>query len=162
MAKVKKVLGIIVIVALLIGSSAQFFVSTSPALAQNNEYESFSPELTKQLTEIYQQKLALTTVQRKIDSGILQVVQKVEKRILAGEKPDFQSLSTPLLKMDSTGNIEVSLTVTSQTAEQLRQLEDLGMSIRITLPQYQVIEGTLPYGQIEAVAGLDFVQNNCA
>jgi len=34
MVKIKRILGIIVILALLIGSSAPFLVSTSPAVAQ--------------------------------------------------------------------------------------------------------------------------------
>jgi hypothetical protein len=159
MAKVKRLLGIIVILALLIGSSAPFFFSTSPAAAQGGESESFTQELVKQLAEIYQQKQGLTPAQQKIDSGILQVIQTVKERISAGKTPDYQSLSTSLLKIDSAGNVEVKLTVTSQTAEQLQKLKDLGMQIGLTLPKYGIIEGTLPYSQVEAVAGLDFVTN---
>ncbi len=162
MAKVKRVLGIIIILALLIGSSAPFLVSRSPVAAQGDEFESFSPELAEQLGEIYQQKQALTPVQRKIDWSILQVIREAEERVLAalsGETPKFRELSTPLLKTDDAGNIEVKLTVTSLTAEQLEQLEDLGMNIRLTLSKYGIIEGSLPYSQVEAVAGLDFVVN---
>ncbi len=42
-------ISLIVVVALLIGSSAPFFASMSSALAQDGEYESFSSELTEQL-----------------------------------------------------------------------------------------------------------------
>ena len=162
MAKVKHILGIAVIVALLIGSSALFLVSMTPVTAQGDEFESFSQELAEQLAEIYQQKQALTPVQRKIDWSILQVIREVNERLsvaYAGETPKFRDLSTPLLKIDDVGNIEVKLTVTSLTAEQLEQLEDLGMQIRLTLPEYGVIEGSLPHDRVEAVAGLDFVVN---
>ena len=51
---------------------------------------------------------------------------------------------------------------TRQTSIQLinrdyEQLEALGMQIGLTLPEYGVIEGSLPYDQVEAAAGLDFV-----
>ena len=117
-------------------------------------------EYAEQLAEIYQQKQALTPVQRKIDWSILQVIREAEERVsaaLPGETPKFQDLSTPLLKIDDAGNIEVRLTVTSLTTEQLEQLEDLGMQIGLTLSKYGIIEGSLPYDQVEAVAGLDFV-----
>ena len=162
MAKVKRVLGIIVILALLVGSSAPFFASMSSALAQDDKYESFTPELAEQLLEIYQQKQSLTPLQRKIDWSILKVIREVEKRISAAplvEMSKFQDLSTPLLKVDDTGNIEVKLTVTNSNDEQLEQLEAFGMQIRLSLPEYGIIEGSLGYEQVEAVAGLDFVVN---
>ena len=119
-------------------------------------------ELGEQLAEIYRQKQALTPVQRKIDSSILQVTQEVEERVSSahsGEMPKLRDLSTPLLKIDDAGNIEVKLTVTSLSDEQLEQLEALGMQISLTLPEYRVIEGSLPHDQVEAVAGLVFVVN---
>ncbi len=117
-------------------------------------------EYAEQLAEIYQQKQALTPVQRKIDWSILRVIREAEERISAahpGETPKFQDLSTPLLRIDDAGNIEVKLTVTSLSDERLEQLEALGMQIGLTLPEYGVIEGSLRYDQVEAVAGLDFV-----
>jgi len=157
-----KILTLVVVLALLIGSSALFFTRMIPAAAEGGESESFSPELAEQVAESHQQKQSLTTVQRKIDSRIIEVVREVKERISSarpGETPKLQDLSTPLLKIDDAGNIEVKLTVTSLTAEQLEQLEALGMNIRLTLPKYGVIEGSLSYDQIEAVAALDFVVN---
>jgi len=161
MIKVKKALGIIVILALL-ASSATFFTNSWPAAAQDGESESFTKELAKQLEGVYQQKQSLTPVQRKIDSTVLQVIRKVEEQVSAsaeGKKARLQDLSTALLKVDDAGNIDVKLTVTSFGDEQLGQLQDLGMDIGITLPKYGIIEGSLPYSQVEAVAGLDFVVN---
>ena len=152
-------LAIIVILALF-ASGVTFFTSSWVAIAQDGEYESFTSELAAQLAEIYQQKQALTPAQRKIDWCILQVIRKAEERISAlpeGETPRLRDLSTALLKIDDVGNIEVKLTVTSLTDERLEQLEALEMQIGLTLPEYGVIEGSLPYDQVEAVAGLDFV-----
>ena len=91
-----------------------------------------------------------------------QFSEQLEERVSSahsGETPKLRDLSTPLLKIDGAGNIEVKLTVTSLSDQQLEQLEDLGMNIRLTLPKYGVIEGSLPHDQVEAVAGLDFVVN---
>ena len=158
----KKILSIVVVLALLIGGSALFFTSISPMAAEGGKSESFSLELAEQVAEIYQQKQSLTPVQRKIDSSIIQVVREVDERISSappGERPKLQDFSTPMLKIDDAGNIEVKLTVTSLSDEQLEQLEVLGMNIRLTLPKYGVIEGSLPYDQVETVAALDFVVN---
>ncbi len=51
------------------------------------------------------------------------------------------------------GNIEIKLTVTSLSDEQLEQHEALGMQISLTLPEYRMIEGSLMYDQVEAVEG---------
>jgi len=161
MVKVKRVLGVIIILALLV-SSAPFFSSTGPVLAQDGEYESFSPELAEQVAEICQQKQVLTPVQRKIAPAILQVVREVKERISAAhprETPRLRDLSMRLLKVDDAGNIEVKLSVTSLGDEQIEQVEARGMQIGLTLPKYGVIEGSLPYDQVEAVAGFDFVVN---
>jgi hypothetical protein len=155
---VKRVLAIIVILAIF-ASGATFFTNSRVATAQDGEYESFTSELAKQLEEIYQQKQALTPVQRKIDSSILRVIRKIHETTLADEARELESLSTPLLKIDNSGNLEIKLTVSTQTAEQLEQLEDLGMNVRLTLPKYGIVEGTLPYDRVETVAGLDFVLN---
>jgi hypothetical protein len=159
MVIVKRVLSLIIVVALLIGCSTSFLTNTHPVFANDGQYDTFTTELTKQLAIIYKQKAALTPIQQKISSGILQVLQKIEVIIASKGVLNFQSLSTQLLKIDNEGNIDVSLTVLSQTDDELMQLEKLGMNISFTLPEYGVIEGSLPYNQIEAVAGLDFVQN---
>lgn len=153
---------LMVVVALLIVGSAPFLVNMTPAAAQGDESEGFSPGLAGELAKIYQQKRALTLAQRKVGSNILETTRKVKERIAAtppGQTPKFGDLSTPLLKIDDAGNIETKLTVTSLTAEQLEQLEGLGMNVGLTLPKYGIIEGSLPYNQVEAVAGLDFIRN---
>jgi len=156
---VKRAWVVVAILALLFAGSISFSTGINPASAQNGEFESFTPELAEQLAEIYQQKQALTPVQQKIDCHILKLVQNVRKQVSAGKTENFQSLSTPLLKIDNSGNIDVKLTVSSQTAGKIEQLEDLGMNIRLILPDYDIVEGSLPYGQVETVAGLDFVTN---
>lgn len=155
----RKVLWVIVILALVI-ASAPFVARMSLAVAQGGESESFTSKLAEKVLEIYKLKKALTPVERKIDSSILQVIREVEKRISSarpGATPKLQDLSTPLLKIDDTGSIEVKLTVTSLSDERLEQLEALGLQIGLTLPEYGVIEGSLRYDQVEAVAALDFV-----
>jgi len=151
-----------IIITALLTSNAPFLVSVNTVLAQGGESESFDTEFVEQLAEIYQQKHTLTSAELKIDSRIIQVVQKIKERIFAAPPEDtleFQDLSTPLLKIDRAGNIDVKLNVKNMSTKQITQLEDLGMDVRFTFPKYGVIEGSLPYEQIQAVADLDFVVN---
>lgn len=125
MVKFKRVLGIITILALLVGS-IPFFTNMSPALAQNGDNEGFSQGLANNLAVLYQQKAALTPVEQKIDSNILQAVQNVNSRISTGKTSNFQDLSTSLLKIDSAGNIEVKLTVTARPKSKLSNCKTMG------------------------------------
>ena len=145
------------------GFQGKFAIDINNMVSGKLPLSQFSEQLEEfgeQLAEIYQQKQALTPAQRKIDSSIIQVIQHVKNRLSAlaeGEKPRLRNLSTALLKIDDVGNIEVKLNVTSLSDEQFQELEALGMQIGLTLPEYGVIEGSLPYDQVEAAAGLDFV-----
>jgi len=92
----KKILSLVVVLALLIGSGAPLFVNMNPVAAEGGEIERFSPGLADLVAKIYQQKQSLTQVQRKIDSSIIQVVREVEERISSarpGETPKLQDLS---------------------------------------------------------------------
>ena len=152
----------IVLACLMMGSMLVFVgvASQSQALAQDGKYESVTPKVKKQLAEIRQQKETLAPTQRKIDSNIIRLVREIEKRISAtppGYAPGLRDLSTGMLKLDNAGEIEVRLTVDNVTEYHLEQLKALGMDINIILPKYGVVEGSLPYHKVEAVAGLDFV-----
>ena len=159
--KLKRVFAMLVL-SLLLMSSIPFLDGISPSFAQNGDHESVSPELVEQLDEIYQQKQALTPTQKKIDQRLLKVTRKAKEKVeklQPGEKRNLKELSSALLRIDDEGNIEVKLTVRSQTDEHLQQLQDLGMNVRLKLPKYGIVEGSLPYDQVEAAAGLDFVAN---
>jgi len=154
----RKVLALMAVTVLLAGS-IPFFAGMNPASAQDN-FEGFSPQLAEQIDEIYKQKQALSPLQRKIDGGILQIIWQIEELMNSvgmGEMPPFTNLSTILRRIDGAGNIEVKLNLSSLAEGQLEQLESLGMEIGITLPKYGMVEGSLPYDCVEAVAGLDFV-----
>jgi hypothetical protein len=159
--KIMKILGVITLVALLAGS-LPLLGGINSSFAQYDKYESITPELAEQLMEIYQQKLSLTPVQKKIDSHIWQVSRKVKERVSAskhGEKLDLRDLSTPPLKVDQAGNIKVKLNVRSLSEAQLDEIKDLGMDVTFSSPEYGLVEGSLPYNRVEAIAGLDFIKN---
>ncbi len=123
--------------------------------------ETFTVELAEQLALIYDQKQALTPPQRKIDTAVLDAVRTASAWAAASpasERPRFSDLSTPLLKSDDAGNIEIELTATGINSEKMRQLEANGMKVVRTLPEYGIVEGSVPYGQVENIAGLDFVK----
>jgi subtilisin family serine protease len=139
-----------------------FLAADIPAVADNDNHEGVTPELAEQLDEAYQQKQALTKTQKKIDQYLLKVTKKAKEKVEKlepGEKRNLKELSTPMLHIDDEGSIEVKLAVKTMANEQLEQLREMGMDIRLTLPKYRIIEGSLPYDQVEAVAGLDFVVN---
>ena len=162
MLKPIRVIGSLFVIAVLMLSGSLLPGHPDAAADDENNFETFSPELAGQLAEIYEQKLALTPTQQKIDSALLDITHKIEKQISLsprGKITKLEDFSTPLVKLNEAGGVEVKLTVTSLTTEQEKQLEDLGMDIRLTLPKYGIVEGSLPYDRIEAVAGLDFVTN---
>ncbi len=157
----RKILTIAFILA-LIASNLPFSEGRTAAAGGGEPQEGFTTEVAGQLAQFYREKQARTPEQRKIDTNILKTVGEARNRAAAlrgGQGAVFNDLSTPLLKIDGTGDIEIKLTVTAAGSEQLRQLEALGMKLRTTLPEYGIIEGSVPYGQVEAVAGLGFVTN---
>ncbi|MFA4837533.1 MAG: hypothetical protein WC749_15875, partial [Dehalococcoidia bacterium] len=153
---------IIVLLALLIsGPMGEKTALGDDGAGVNNKTE----VVTESLGDIYQQKANLTPTQQKIDSNLLQEFRGAEEAAPkaafgAQETPEKTELSPalpPLVRMDSAGKIEVKLTVSGTNSEQLKELEDLGMNITITLPDYGIVEGWLLPTQVEAVAGLGFV-----
>ncbi|MFC2122453.1 DUF2341 domain-containing protein [Bacteroidota bacterium] len=151
----------VIITLLLLGGVTPFAGYTSPVLAQI-DHESISPQLAAQLDETHQGKQALTPVERKIDQGIIKTIKEAKSRISKlppGQTPSLKELSSALLRVDDAGIIDVKLKVNNLTAEQLERLQVLGMNIRINLPRYGLVEGSIPYHQAEAIAGLDFVRN---
>ena len=149
-----------IVVALLVSSIATLLGGAILSSTARDNLETFGQELSDQLSNIYALKQSLTPTQQKIDWKILQVAQEINDRILAvtpGQKPSFEDLSTPFIKTDSEGNIEVKLYVIDLDNERLLQIEALGMSVSLILQDYGIIEGSLPYYQIEMVANLEFV-----
>ncbi|MFA5374132.1 MAG: GLUG motif-containing protein, partial [Dehalococcoidia bacterium] len=65
-----------------------------------------------------------------------------------------------MFKISNEGMLEVKLTVSDSISdEQINQLKDLGMDVQITLPEYGIIEGSLPYDAVETIADIDFIKH---
>ncbi|MBI2859725.1 MAG: S8 family serine peptidase [Chloroflexi bacterium] len=149
-----------VILVLLLAHALQPFAPLRQAQAAG-ERESISAALAEQIAKIVKEKRALTGTQKKIDHKIREVAGIARERVAklrSGENPDLKGLSSRILNINDAGDIQVTLKVKSQTPQQIAQLQSLGMNVRVNLPKFGLVEGSLPYSQVEAVAGLDFVK----
>ena len=148
------------IFSVMIVNSQQAFSEEPTTL---NESQSIDSALNSQISEIILQKQSLTPTQQKIDWNLLQTIQEINEQASNSPVEDsiiFRNFSTSMLKINNEGVIEVKLTVSDNISdEQINQLKNLGMDIQITLPEYGIVEGSLPYDAVETVAGLDFVKH---
>jgi subtilisin family serine protease len=96
----------------------------------------------------------------KISSQITSVLEKmksmgVTRSNVQDTKP--QTLSTPIIKVDSSGNIQVYIYVTEVNDANLEQLKTLEVEIEITNAKYKIVQGWVPFDKMEEVANLSFV-----
>ena len=143
-------------------------IAYSPRHASSDENntgnisQTIDSALNSQIAKLFQQKQSLTPTQQKIDWNLLQKLQQINEQYAAlptGKNLSLQNFSTSMFKINNEGVIEVKLTVSNVTDEQINQLKALGMDIQITLPEYGIIEGKLPYDKVETIANLDFVEH---
>ncbi|GEM_PF-1742777 len=156
-----KRVSVILVLLILITNSLPFFEGRTFAAGEGQSKEGFNNGLAGQLSQFYKDKKARTFAQRKIDSHVLQTAGEARSRAAAlspGQEARFSAFSTSMLKIDDAGNIEIKLNVSAAGREQLKQLEASGMKIIRTLPEYGIVEGSAPYGQVESIAALDFVR----
>jgi subtilisin family serine protease len=97
----------------------------------------------------------------KISSLITSILEKmksmgVTRSNVQDTKP--QTLSTPFIKVDGSGDIQVYIYVNEVNDENLAQLKALGVRIEITNAKYKIIQGWVPFDKIEEVANLSFVK----
>ncbi len=127
--------------------------------------EGFSAQAQEEMTQILQQKLSLTQAQKKIDTSILSVVWQAQARMTgpsaaqAAQTAHLSDLSTSLARIDDAGRVAVKLSVPGISAGQRQELEALGLEASVSLPEYGILEGTVPWDRVEAVAALDFVRS---
>src|SRR5262249_21669497 len=69
---------------------------------------------------------------------------------------DWSDLSTPLVKVNRAGEVQVYVILFEYRPEYVGQLESLGL--RVELTHEQTIQGWVPAETIESIAALDFVR----
>jgi hypothetical protein len=94
----------------------------------------------------------------KTTSSLLDVLAVMRERRVAGGAtlPDWSDLSTPLVRVNQAGEIQVYVILAEFRPEFVRQLEALGL--RVELTHEQTVQGWVPADAIESIAALDFVR----
>jgi hypothetical protein len=75
----------------------------------------------------------------------------------AREGRDPHTLSTPLLRVRSSGDIDVYVLLDQYHPDKVNRLAAEGLEVRNVLPQYRLVQAWLPAHALSRVAKLDFV-----
>lgn len=68
-----------------------------------------------------------------------------------------EDLSTPLVKVDNAGNIEVYVHLSEFSDENLKRLNEMGLISEVINESLKIVQGWLPYDNIEKATQLGFV-----
>jgi subtilisin family serine protease len=96
----------------------------------------------------------------KLSSQIEEALTKMKTMGIARSNiQDFkpEQISTPQVRVNDSGNIQTYIHVKEVTDENLAQLETLGVIIEIANTKHKIIQGWVPFDQLEDISNLDFV-----
>lgn len=68
-----------------------------------------------------------------------------------------RNLSTPLVKVDNSGNVEVYVHLNEVSDEDLKRLNEMGLDMEVLNENLKIVQGWLPYDAIEGASELGFV-----
>ncbi len=156
---IKQVKNVCIFSLLIMFSVVVLFGGPQSGMAGDDTPEDSDKQIAN--SESHPQKQDFALLEQKVESRIRQASQLAGKEFAAmgdGWSMVPGNLSTPLLKMDETGNIQVTVIVENPGTQNYEQLRNAGMKIDIILPEYDIVEGWLPYNRVETVAGFDFVK----
>ncbi len=96
----------------------------------------------------------------KVSSPIRARLSQGERRALdvAGQPPIGVSFASDLVRVDPAGEIHVYVELVEFRAKYVAQLENHGLRVEVSLPQFRLVQGWLPASAVDAVAALDFVK----
>ncbi len=94
----------------------------------------------------------------KIAAPIAEAVGKLRAAAAAdGQIRSAQLYSTPFVKVDSRGRIQVYLHLANLGDEERRDLEDAGVHVEVAIERLRIVQTWLPFDQIETVAHMPLV-----
>jgi len=140
----KIALGLLVVIGISI-----FFTS---------KYEAIATELSQPYR--IPDKKDYTKEDSKLSSRIRETLTKMKTMgVTRSNVQDFnpQELSSPLVKLDESGNVQTYIHVSEVNEENLSQLEALGVGVEIANEKYKIVQGWVPFDKLEEVASLGFV-----
>jgi hypothetical protein len=94
----------------------------------------------------------------KVASAIQEMQVTLGRARLAGEPFDARRLSTPLVRVNPSGEIQVYVLVEGFEPAHVAQLEAHGLRVELSLPEQGLVQGWLPHAAVDAVAALPFVR----
>ena len=98
----------------------------------------------------------------KLNSNLMRVVNDISlmsETRSANQDTNLSSLSNELIKVDNSGNVQVYLHCSEVSDENLKKLLDLGLIAEIINEELKIIQGWIPYENLEAAADMGFVVN---
>jgi subtilisin family serine protease len=95
----------------------------------------------------------------KVSGPIRAVLSSIEQQTLGAEARGFVArYSTDLVRINPAGEIQVYIELVEYLPEHIVQLEAHGVRVEVALPEFRLVQGWLPVGSVDVVAGLDFVK----
>lgn len=101
-----------------------------------------------------------TTTTAKISPNLLRLLGKMEDKGVTGKgigSLHADDLSTPLVKVDDQGNVQVYVHMNESNSENIGQLEGLGLIPEVVNDELKIVQGWLPHENVEKAAELGFV-----
>jgi len=96
----------------------------------------------------------------KLNSSLKGIINEMSQMVVIrgdNQSTSFSNLSSPLLKVDNNGNVEVFLYCNEVSDGNHEQLLDLGLIVEAVNEDLKIIQGWLPYENLEAAAEMGFV-----
>ncbi len=97
----------------------------------------------------------------KLGSRIRETLKRIKAMGITRENmKDFnpQELSTPLVRLDESGNIQTYIYLREVNEENLTRLESLGVRIEVANEKYGIVQGWIPFDKLGEVEDLGFVR----
>jgi len=96
----------------------------------------------------------------KLNSSLKGIINEISEMAVSrenGQSLKLSDLSSPFMKIDDNGNVEVFLYCNEVSDENLEQLQSLGLIMEDMNEEYKIVQGWLPYENLESAAEMGFV-----
>jgi hypothetical protein len=95
----------------------------------------------------------------KVASALRKTMASVQARVARRDRTEaLQDLSTPLVRVSPSGEMQVQVKLKEYRPEYVSQLKALGLRVEIELADFTLVQGWASRATIEAMASLDFVR----
>lgn len=108
----------------------------------------------------FSKRLASPGTNTKISLTLTKVLDKMTDTAAlrnGAESLSAEDFSTPLVKVDDEGNVQVYVHMSETSGENIEQLKGMGLVPEITNDDLKIVQGWIPGGSLEKAAELGFV-----